>query len=194
MGAELVPSARVRSPAQRVSSPPQFVAPRLWGGTKGVRPFAPDFPFVCDGCAVRLRQVGGKRSSPPGGKWSSKLAVAGVKRSTRQCCVRCSKRLRLSSVRFGPAYRLFLRARAMQLGVIYGIEGDPGAAGVVSENTPRVIPSPVSAEEVERLLRAYVGEVPVSVLRAICARLDLLKLPGHPYWSCWAYYPALRSR
>ena len=46
------------------------------------------------------------------------------------------------------------------------------------ETAFRVIPLPVSAEKAGHLPRASVAGVPVSVIRAICARPELLKLPG----------------
>ena len=58
-------------------------------------------------------------------------------------------------------------------------EGNPGAGGAAFDATLRVIPFPASAVEVGRLFRACVGEIPVSVICAICARPELLDLRGH---------------
>ena len=55
---------------------------------------------------------------------------------------------------------------------------NPGAAEVVFGATLRAIPLPVSAEEVGRLLSAYVAEVPVSAVRTMRARPELLDLSG----------------
>ena len=79
---------------------------------------------------------------------------------------------------FGPVYRLPLRARASRVGVLAADRGNPVAAGAAFETTLRVTPSPVLADEVERMLLAYVDEIPVSVIRALCALPDLLNLSG----------------
>ena len=78
----------------------------------------------------------------------------------------------------GPVCRLLLRACARKLAVIPAAEENPDTAGVAFETALRGIPLPVSAEEVGRLLRAYVEEVPVSVIGVICARSELSDKPG----------------
>ena len=108
LDAELVPSARVRASAQKVSSPPQCVASGLWGSTEGVCSSAPDYP---------LRAMDPPRDCAKlvpeeiGGVWSLKLAVIGMMRSTRRFGTRCSERLRLSNERL-------VRRTVSQLGVI----------------------------------------------------------------------------
>ena len=77
-----------------------------------------------------------------------------------------------------PVYRSLLRARATKLGVLRPAEGNPGASGVAFEPTLCVTPFPASADEVGRLFRAYVGEIPVSAFRFICTRPELLGLFG----------------
>ena len=68
-----------------------------------------------------------------------------------------------------PAHRLFLRDRAGRLRAVPTAKGGPDAAGVTFETMLRVIPSPVPVQEFERPLRAHVGEIPDSVIRAISA-------------------------
>ena len=77
-----------------------------------------------------------------------------------------------------PVYRALVPARAGRVGVFAVVEGDPVAGGVALETTLRAMPSSVSADVLERLLRAYVDEIPDSGIRAIWTRAELLNLSG----------------
>ena len=51
--------------------------------------------------------------------------------------------------------------------------GISDVAGVAFETASRAIPLPVSADDVERLLRSYVEERPEAAVLAICSRSSL---------------------
>ena len=74
----------------------------------------------------------------------------------------------------GPAYRLLLRA----LRTDPSAENGPGHTRVASKTASQVIPLPLSAEELDSLLRAYVAEIPDGVIRAINVRPEPLGNAG----------------
>ena len=77
-----------------------------------------------------------------------------------------------------PVSRLVLRGRPSCLRAAPSAGGGPDITSVVSGAALQVIPLPVSAEDVGRLLRTYVAEVPDSVIRGTDMRPELLDITG----------------
>ena len=135
----------------RVSSPPPCPVSRLQGRAERVCPTVPDFPLCAMSPPRDCAKSASKKIEPV--PWTHAI---GRRRHDSAAWHSPFDTLVPTERVLGPVPRLPLRARASQLGAIPAAEGNPGAAGVASETTLRVIPSPVSAGEVERLSRAYV--------------------------------------
>ena len=174
--AELAPKARVRASTEKASSAPQCVASRLQGCTEDVYPSAPDFPLRAFGLPRDCARLESKEMEPA--PWWDVESECGHGRcDTRYSAAWHSFDTFAPSERvLGLVYRLLLRAREGQLGVIPAVESNPGAARVAFETALRVTPAPVSAGKIWRLLRAIADEVPFPVIRALClaGTVDLL--------------------
>ena len=171
----------MREFTQKAPPPPKSVVGRLQGSEEAVTPPAPDFPLCAMGPRPYCAALALKEVEPA--PWREVEFDIGRRRDDMQYSAAWHSLFETFAPidrALGPVYRLLLSDRANRLRAVRTADADLGAAGVASKTALCAIALPAFARGVERLIRAYVGETPDPVVRAMSVRPELLNLSGPP--------------